>query len=122
MIAKASTKKRKAVKKAAKKKEVDKWQSCPNKDSPRAKLCRERFIQHKKYIKALEDKQKILIDLLRKLENSTGQSGGSNNVYINKCKNHRHNKTKKFRMKLKDIDNWVYLEPRKKKKYTRRKY
>ena len=50
------------------------------------------------------------------------QSGGSNNVYINKCKNHRHNRTKKFRMKLKDIGNWIYLEPRKKKKYTRKKY
>tara|TARA_B100000575_G_C23143606_1_gene666610 strand:+ start:4332 stop:8042 length:3711 start_codon:yes stop_codon:yes gene_type:complete len=55
---------------------------------------------------------------LKKIE----QSGGSNNVYINKCKNHRHNRTKKFRMKLKDIDNWVYLEPRKKKKHTRKKY
>ena len=55
---------------------------------------------------------------LKKIE----QSGGSNNVYINKCKNHRHNKTKKFRMKLKDIDNWIYLEPRRKKKYTRKKY
>ena len=56
---------------------------------------------------------------LKKIEN---QSGGSNNVYINKCKNHRHNRTKKFRMKLKDIDNWIYLEPRKKKKHTRKKY
>lgn len=56
---------------------------------------------------------------LKKIEN---QSGGSNNVYINKCKNHRHNRTKKFRMKLKDIGNWIYLEPRKKKKHTRKKY
>jgi hypothetical protein len=56
---------------------------------------------------------------LKKIDN---QSGGSNNVYINKCKNHRHNRTKKFRMKLKDIGNWIYLEPRKKKKHTRKKY
>ena len=70
-----------------------------------------------KQIEVLKQKRIKLDNQLKKL-----QQGGSNNVYINKCKNHRHNKTKKYRMKLKDIDSWVYLEPGKKKKFTRKKF
>ncbi|MBC8306707.1 MAG: hypothetical protein H8E55_64485 [Pelagibacterales bacterium] len=70
-----------------------------------------------KQIEVLKQKGIKLDNQLKKL-----QQGGSNNVYINKCKNHRHNKTKKYRMKLKDIDSWVYLEPGKKKKFTRKKF
>ena len=46
------------------------------------------------------------------------QKGGS--FYINKCKNHRHKKTRKFRLKLKLDGDWLHVtKPRKK---TRRKY
>jgi len=48
------------------------------------------------------------------------QAGGSNNVYINKCKNHRHKRTRKFRIRFKNIGDWVHLNKPKKK--TRRKY
>lgn len=72
---------------------------------------------YEKNIEEGKKKGRILNNRLKKL-----QQGGSNNVYINKCKNHRHNKTKKYRMKLKDIDSWVYLEPGKKKKFTRKKF
>lgn len=48
------------------------------------------------------------------------QAGGGNNVYINKCKNHRHKRTRKFRIRFKNIGDWVHLNKPKKK--TRRKY
>jgi len=48
------------------------------------------------------------------------QAGGGNNVYINKCKNHRHKRTRKFRIRFKNVDGWVHLNKPKKK--TRRKY
>lgn len=48
------------------------------------------------------------------------QGGGGNNVYINKCKNHRHKKTRKFRIKFKNVGDWVHLN--KPKKRTRRRY
>jgi len=56
----------------------------------------------------------------RKAQIKNLQQGGSNNVYINKCKNHRHKKTRKFRLKLKDIDNWTHVYKPNNKKYTRR--
>jgi len=46
------------------------------------------------------------------------QKGGS--FYINKCKNHRHKKTRKFRLKLKLDGDWLHITKPKKK--TRRKY
>ena len=48
------------------------------------------------------------------------QSGGGNNVYINKCKNHRHKRTRKFRIRFKNVGGWVHLNKPKKK--TRRRY
>jgi len=48
------------------------------------------------------------------------QAGGGNNVYINKCKNHRHKRTRKFRIRFKNVGDWVHLNKPKKK--TRRKY
>ena len=48
------------------------------------------------------------------------QAGGGNNVYINKCKNHRHKRTRKFRIRFKNVGGWVHLNKPKKK--TRRKY
>lgn len=48
------------------------------------------------------------------------QSGGGNNVYINKCKNHRHKRTRKFRIRFKNVGDWVHLNKPKKK--TRRRY
>ena len=50
----------------------------------------------------------------------TTQSGGGNNVYINKCKNHRHKRTRKFRIRLKNVGDWVHVK--KPKKRTRRIY
>ena len=51
---------------------------------------------------------------------TVNQGGGGNNVYINKCKNHRHKKTRKFRIKFKNVGDWVHLN--KPKKRTRRRY
>ena len=48
------------------------------------------------------------------------QKGGGNNVYINKCKNHRHKRTRKFRIRLKNVGDWVHVK--KPKKRTRRIY
>ena len=57
-------------------------------------------------------------DYARPIQQS--QKGGGNNVYINKCKNHRHKRTRKFRIRLKNVGDWVHVK--KPKKRTRRIY
>ena len=64
------------------------------------------------------DRQKLHYDYARPIQQS--QKGGGNNVYINKCKNHRHKRTRKFRIRLKNVGDWVHVK--KPKKRTRRIY
>ena len=64
------------------------------------------------------DREKLHYDYARPIK--TTQSGGGNNVYINKCKNHRHKRTRKFRIRLKNVGDWVHVK--KPKKRTRRIY
>ena len=64
------------------------------------------------------DREKLHYDYARPIK--TAQSGGGNNVYINKCKNHRHKRTRKFRIRLKNVGDWVHVK--KPKKRTRRIY
>jgi hypothetical protein len=58
-------------------------------------------------------------DFAKRITKST-QGGGGNNVHINKCKNHRHKRTRKFRIRFKNVGGWVHLNKPKKK--TRRRY
>ena len=64
------------------------------------------------------DRKTLHYDYARPIK--TAQSGGGNNVYINKCKNHRHKRTRKFRIRLKNVGDWVHVK--KPKKRTRRIY
>ena len=98
-----------------------KYKTCT---TARKEQCKKMYSRYTAFMKDLKRKQYIIettnSSLLKKLGDQEGQKGGDN-IYINKCKNHRHKKTRKFRIKLKNIDNWTHVDkPR--KKHTRRKH